>query len=93
VEEAVYRIYRNGVPYTKKDATQNIKTVYVKEGSAKSVVTSEVGAIARSEHAKSEPGKYYSYFDLTAGERAALEAEVRKQFKVVKYVPEKEQTT
>jgi len=91
VEDAVYRIYRNGVPYTKKDATQNIKTVYVKEGSAKSVVTSEVGAIARLEYTKGDPRK--SYFSLTAGERAALEAEIRKQFKVVKYVPEKEQTT
>lgn len=87
-EEAVYRIYRNGKPYTTAEAHLKIKAVYVKEGSAKSVITNEVSYIARERYESKNPGK--KYWNLTAVDRIGLEANIRLEFDVVKYVPESE---
>lgn len=89
MEEAVYRIYKNGRPYTKKEAYRNIKTVYVKKGSANSIVTTEARRLASEAYKKANPGK--SYWSLSNEAIEAMEERARRQFEVVKYVPEKEQ--
>lgn len=86
MEEAVYRVYKNGKPYTKKEAFQNIKTVYVKKGSASSIITTEASRLASTEYKRKNPGK--RFWDLPAVEQDKLEAAAKAQFAVVKYVPE-----
>lgn len=86
MEEAVYRIYRNGRPYKNSEAYQNIKAVYVKEGSAKAVITTEADYLAKKNYEEENPGK--RWWSLSGVERRELISKIKLQFDVVKYVPE-----
>lgn len=79
--DKVYVIYFDGKMYESRGR----KTVYLKEGSAKQVITSESKELAETMY-NNETGKDYYY--LSNEQRKVWIEKAKSRFKIITFVPE-----